>query len=161
MGVDHFTVKLTYNVLAMSRSKLTSSCKSRGTRRFKSVHPAEHLLDAVRVPIPRTSTLLNDFRANPRFGTYTASLLDDGGFQWPRDGRGDDGAHPPIHPTTSVDPNTLQPDERKVSISLDLSWRSSFVISGDSLPRAEHNGSGVKILSSWLLAERTAVKQIL
>lgn len=60
------------------------------------------------------STLLGDFRNNPRFGTYVDSLLDDGGFLWPRDGRGDDSAHPPIHPTKSVDPNSLEPDEKKV-----------------------------------------------
>ncbi|CAN0517096.1 unnamed protein product, partial [Scytosiphon promiscuus] len=60
------------------------------------------------------STLLGDFRNNPRFGNYVDGLLDDGGFLWPREGRGDDSAHPPIHPTKSVDPNSLQPDEKKV-----------------------------------------------
>lgn len=61
------------------------------------------------------STLLGDFRGNARFGNYVAGLLDDGRFLWPRDGRGDDSAHPPIHPTKSVEPNSLQGEEKQVS----------------------------------------------
>ena len=69
-------------------------------------------LPAIFFLCPR-STLL-DFRNNQRFGNFVGGLLDVGGFLWPRDGRGDDSAHPPIHPAKSVDPSSLQGEERKV-----------------------------------------------
>jgi DNA topoisomerase-3 len=37
-----------------------------------------------------------------------------GGFQWPREGRNNDKAHPPIHPVNYVTPSQLNGDERKV-----------------------------------------------
>lgn len=72
------------------------------------------------------SALLGDFRNNPAFGAYVGGLLDDARFLWPRDGRGDDAAHPPIHPTKSVDPASLQQDERKVRLSLANEFPTCF-----------------------------------
>ncbi|CAN0107363.1 unnamed protein product [Ectocarpus fasciculatus] len=91
----------------------------------RTMHVAEALYQRGIISYPRTetekfkrefdiNTLLGDFRDNPRFGNYVGGLLDNGGFLWPREGRGDDSAHPPIHPTKSVDPNSLQADEKKI-----------------------------------------------
>ncbi|CAI5721922.1 hypothetical protein KXD40_004577 [Peronospora effusa] len=45
----------------------------------------------------------------------TRQLLDGGKYEAPRHGKSDDQAHPPIHPTKSVDVNTLSdPNEKKV-----------------------------------------------
>ena len=43
------------------------------------------------------------------------SRLTNGGFNWPREGRHNDKAHPPIHPVNYVTPGALANDqERKV-----------------------------------------------
>ncbi|CAM9520656.1 unnamed protein product, partial [Discosporangium mesarthrocarpum] len=91
----------------------------------RTMTTAEALYQRGLLSYPRTETekfkrefdigaLLEDFRNNPRYGNYVGGLVNDGGFLWPRDGRGDDGAHPPIHPTKSADPSTLQGDEQKI-----------------------------------------------
>lgn len=38
----------------------------------------------------------------------------DGDYKFPREGRNDDKAHPPIHPVTFVNPSNLDEDEKKV-----------------------------------------------
>lgn len=47
------------------------------------------------------------FRNNNLWGGYARTLLDNGKFQQPRNGRNDDNAHPPIIPVRSVDPAEL------------------------------------------------------
>lgn len=65
------------------------------------------------ISYPRTETaffsdgtdfngLLAIHASNPTWGTYVQSLLN-GGFFKPRKGKGDDHAHPPIHPTKQLD----------------------------------------------------------
>jgi DNA topoisomerase-3 len=45
--------------------------------------------------------------------TYLSARLKDGdGFQTPRNGKKNDKAHPPIHPTAHA--NNLNPDEKRV-----------------------------------------------
>lgn len=44
---------------------------------------------------------------------YAATLVE-GGFSWPRNGRNNDGAHPPIHPVNFVNPSTLSTEEQRV-----------------------------------------------
>ena len=46
-------------------------------------------------------------------GLYAQGLLG-GGFKWPRSGRNNDQAHPPIHPVNYVSSATLSPDDRRV-----------------------------------------------
>ncbi|KAF2400188.1 prokaryotic type I DNA topoisomerase [Trichodelitschia bisporula] len=43
-----------------------------------------------------------------------AQRLADGGFQWPRSGRNNDKAHPPIHPVNYVLPSSLSDTDRRV-----------------------------------------------
>jgi len=43
-----------------------------------------------------------------------ATALVNGGFSWPRNGRNNDKAHPPIHPVNFVNPTTLSNEEQRV-----------------------------------------------
>ena len=43
-----------------------------------------------------------------------AQSLANGGFSWPRNGRNNDKAHPPIHPVNFVDPSVLTQEEQRV-----------------------------------------------
>lgn len=85
-----------------------------GKRQVSMIRPSPPPPEKKKTFMFARSTLLGDFRGNARFGDYVAGLLDDGRFLWPREGRGDDSAHPPIHPTKSVDPNSLQGEEKQV-----------------------------------------------
>jgi DNA topoisomerase-3 len=72
---------------------------------------AEKLYNGGHLSYPRTETdqfqanfdlrgICELQRADPEWGAYAASLLDDAGkFVWPRAGRNNDQSHPPIHPT--------------------------------------------------------------
>ena len=84
---------------------------------------AEELYQQGLISYPRTETerfrpefqhqpLLRDFcslgdNAGP-YASYANHLLNEGGFQNPRQGQHDDQAHPPITPCKVVDPNTIQ-----------------------------------------------------
>lgn len=48
-----------------------------------------------------------------RWADYATALVE-GGFSWPRNGRNNDKAHPPIHPVNFVDPSTLSHEEQRV-----------------------------------------------
>eukprot|EP00467_Chlorarachnion_reptans_P000826 CAMPEP_0114491312 /NCGR_PEP_ID=MMETSP0109-20121206/2931_1 /TAXON_ID=29199 /ORGANISM="Chlorarachnion reptans, Strain CCCM449" /LENGTH=930 /DNA_ID=CAMNT_0001668033 /DNA_START=287 /DNA_END=3075 /DNA_ORIENTATION=- len=89
----------------------------------KAMDIAEKLYQKGILSYPRTETNIFkkefDLRSmvqtqtqSPEFGQYAAQLLNHDGFQWPRNGKDDDGAHPPIHPKT-FDPS-LQGDEKRV-----------------------------------------------
>lgn len=47
------------------------------------------------------------------WGGHAQALLN-GGFKWPRPGRNNDQAHPPIHPVNYVVPSSLADDDRRV-----------------------------------------------
>jgi DNA topoisomerase-3 len=47
-------------------------------------------------------------------GYATALVTVEGGFSWPRNGRNNDKAHPPIHPVNFVNPSTLSHEEQRV-----------------------------------------------
>lgn len=47
------------------------------------------------------------------WGSHVQGLLN-GGFKWPRPGRNNDQAHPPIHPVNYVVPSSLPDDDRRV-----------------------------------------------
>ena len=50
------------------------------------------------------TTLLVEHRAHPDWGSFACRLVDEPNFfVWPRSGGHDDQAHPPIHPTKSVE----------------------------------------------------------
>jgi DNA topoisomerase-3 len=51
---------------------------------------------------------------NEEFWVNCVFRLIGGGFQWPREGRNNDKAHPPIHPVNYVNPSQLNGDEKKV-----------------------------------------------
>jgi DNA topoisomerase-3 len=77
------------------------------------------------ISYPRTETeifkegiditaLITELTQSPDFGGYAASLLNDGKFQFPKNGTKDDEAHPPIHPVKSVPLSSLNGDEQKI-----------------------------------------------
>ncbi|PNS17943.1 DNA topoisomerase 3 [Sphaceloma murrayae] len=86
---------------------------------------AEKLYNRGFISYPRTETDRFDRNADLQryiqnqtqsavWGQYAQRLLD-GDYRFPRDGRNDDKAHPPIHPVTFVNPAALDnDDERKV-----------------------------------------------
>lgn len=47
------------------------------------------------------------------WGGYAQGLMN-GGFKWPRSGRNNDQAHPPIHPVNYVAPSSLSDDDHRV-----------------------------------------------
>ena len=106
-----------YQILASRHLHLSSE---------KAMAIAENLYQRGIVSYPRTETnffkegfelnaILQDFVNHSEFGAYTNHLLNNQGFLWPRDGKKDDQAHPPVHPTKSVELNQLQDEDgRKV-----------------------------------------------
>mmetsp|Transcript_25789 Transcript_25789/g.41706 ORF Transcript_25789/g.41706 Transcript_25789/m.41706 type:complete len:552 (+) Transcript_25789:85-1740(+) len=74
---------------------------------------AERLYQKGLISYPRTETdsfaasfdlrsFVNLQRQSPQWGQYAGMLLDENGFREPRQGRKNDEAHPPIHPTQYV-----------------------------------------------------------
>lgn len=99
--------------------------RSRGLASETTMHVAEALYQRGLISYPRTETdsfdpsfnlqeLVNIQRNHNEWGNYAAGLLDQGGFQMPRQGRNNDQAHPPIHPTACVPLEELQGPERIV-----------------------------------------------
>lgn len=73
---------------------------------------AEDLYNKGFISYPRTETdifsrdmnlktLCGKHTADNRWGDFATNLVEGGAFQWPRAGRNDDKAHPPIHPITA------------------------------------------------------------
>eukprot|EP00158_Paraphelidium_tribonemae_P008484 Partr_v1_DN28587_c0_g1_i5_m73504 putative DNA Topoisomerase len=71
---------------------------------------AEDLYNKGIISYPRTETntfdrsyklkdLISSQSSHTVWGNYATSLVNNDKFQWPRDGKADDHAHPPIHPT--------------------------------------------------------------
>ena len=90
----------------------------------KIMKVAESLYNKGWISYPRTETdqfpkdmdlrKIIEKQVNDRdWGQYAQGLLG-GGFQWPRAGRNNDQAHPPIHPVNHVERNKLDQDEGKV-----------------------------------------------
>ena len=87
---------------------------------------AEKLYNQGYISYPRTETdffsktidvrgLVNVHKKHPRWGQYATSL-DKGGFQWPKQGKNDDKAHPPIHPVKAAmeEDDNMTLDEWKI-----------------------------------------------
>lgn len=77
---------------------------------------AEKLYNRGFISYPRTETdffsttmnlqsYIEAQKQHPVWGEYAASLVDKGGFQWPRQGKHDDKAHPPIQPVKLATPD--------------------------------------------------------
>ncbi len=103
-------------------TKRASRFLKMGSERTMAV--AEALYMRGIISYPRTETdffkegtdlrqLLDDHRNNSTWGEFVCSLLDNNQFLWPRTGTNDDQAHPPIHPTKSVELTDLTDREEK------------------------------------------------
>ncbi|PVU86790.1 hypothetical protein BB561_006547 [Smittium simulii] len=90
----------------------------------KIMKVAEQLYNKGFISYPRTETdifdkstnlksLIQKHTGDPLWGSFAQNLVD-GGFSWPRSGKNDDKAHPPIHPTSCVNMDNLAPDERRL-----------------------------------------------
>lgn len=84
----------------------------------QTLDAAEALYNRGILSYPRTETevfskdfdlarLVEEQFDHPTWGSFANRLMHDGGFSWPKNGSGDDGAHPPIHPTKMVPPSEL------------------------------------------------------
>lgn len=84
---------------------------------------AEKLYQKGLVSYPRTETdqfdrdfdfmtLIEKQINDTQWGPFAIKLKDEGGFETPRNGKKNDKAHPPIHPTAHA--NNLAPDEKRV-----------------------------------------------
>jgi len=85
---------------------------------------AEELYNKGFISYPRTETdsydkgiglrgLVEKQVQDGSWGGHAQGLLN-GGFRWPRSGRNNDQAHPPIHPVNYVVPSSLSDDDRRV-----------------------------------------------
>lgn len=85
---------------------------------------AESLYTKGFISYPRTETdrfdkgmnlqaLVEKQTPDNRWGNFAQGLVN-GGFNWPREGRNDDKAHPPIHPIIHVQPTALSPEESRI-----------------------------------------------
>lgn len=86
---------------------------------------AESLYNKGYISYPRTETdqfdakfdhrsLIEHQRGDLRWGAFAAGLLGNGKYGTPRQGKNNDKAHPPIHPTKAEGDNQLGGDEAKV-----------------------------------------------
>lgn len=92
----------------------------------RAMNIAETLYQKGILSYPRTETnffqsdydlknIIGEFSNHSIYGEYSKILIDSDGFEWPRDGKKDDKAHPPIHPTKMVELLNLEnEDERNV-----------------------------------------------
>ena len=112
----------------------TIELQKRATRFLKmssdrTMAVAEALYQRGILSYPRTETdffkegfellpLLNDHRGNSTWGPFVTDLLENRRFTWPRPGSHDDQAHPPIHPTKSIELSELQDREEKMIYEL-------------------------------------------
>lgn len=78
--------------------------------RFRPSHPAEWLAVIQDFPFEEHIRIQT---THPDWGAYAGNLLQHG-WSRPRNGRDDDKAHPPIHPTKSGDHLPANSDEKKV-----------------------------------------------
>lgn len=85
---------------------------------------AEDLYTKGFISYPRTETdqfdhgmdlraLVQKQTQDGRWGGFATNLVN-GGFQWPKEGRHNDKAHPPIHPVNYVADRVLGPEEQRV-----------------------------------------------
>ncbi|KAF1915376.1 DNA topoisomerase III [Ampelomyces quisqualis] len=101
-------------------------CGSRflGMDSQKVLQLAEKLYQKGWISYPRTETdqfdqgmnlrdLVQKQAQGGRWADYATALVN-GGFSWPRNGRNNDKAHPPIHPVNFVNPTTLSHEEQRV-----------------------------------------------
>jgi DNA topoisomerase-3 len=101
-------------------------CGSRffGMDSQKVLQLAERLYQKGWISYPRTETDQFDQAMDLRglvqkqaqgggWASYATALVEEG-FSWPRNGRKNDKAHPPIHPVNFVNPNTLSHEEKRV-----------------------------------------------
>ncbi|OLY80519.1 DNA topoisomerase 3-alpha [Smittium mucronatum] len=89
----------------------------------KTMKVAESLYNKGFISYPRTETDMFDKTFNlkslvekhkdcPKRGSFASKLINNNGFEWPRNGKNNDKAHPPIHPTCFVSDDKLSQDEK-------------------------------------------------
>jgi DNA topoisomerase-3 len=90
----------------------------------KAMEVAEKLYQKGFISYPRTETqifsrnmnlqkFVEDQKASSNWGQYASNLLENGRYTYPRCGKLDDKAHPPIHPVKFADPNSLDSEEER------------------------------------------------
>ncbi|SCV04784.1 LAMI_0H19086g1_1 [Lachancea mirantina] len=118
-----------YRPLPLTTVELQKNC----SRFFKmsaktSLEAAEKLYQKGFISYPRTETdifpsnmdlkaLVEQQTLDPRWGSYAQTLLAEttsNRFKWPRSGKNDDKAHPPIHPIITCGSGLENDNERKV-----------------------------------------------
>ncbi|AGO13768.1 AaceriAGL101Cp [[Ashbya] aceris (nom. inval.)] len=119
-----------YRPLPLTTVELQKNCsKFLRMSAKQSLDAAEKLYQKGFISYPRTETDVFSKQANlqglvqqqtehRQWGWYATKLLSGEGsnrFQWPREGKHDDQAHPPIHPVLCAQPDAnLSADEKKV-----------------------------------------------
>jgi DNA topoisomerase-3 len=63
-------------------------------------------------------TLVEEHRGHSLWGGFACNLVDNHGFEWPKNGGHDDQAHPPIHPTKCVELDSLDNADEKAVYEL-------------------------------------------
>lgn len=90
----------------------------------RAMEIAEKLYNRGFISYPRTETdqfdrgmnlmaLVEQQTVDNQWGAFAQNLVN-GGFQWPRQGRNNDKAHPPIHPIIHVSHTVLDESERRI-----------------------------------------------
>ncbi|AAS54390.1 AGL101Cp [Eremothecium gossypii ATCC 10895] len=119
-----------YRPLPLTTVELQKNCsKFLRMSAKQSLDAAEKLYQKGFISYPRTETDVFSKQANlqglvqqqtehSQWGAYASKLLSGEGsnrFQWPREGKHDDQAHPPIHPVLCAQPDAnLSVDEKRV-----------------------------------------------
>eukprot|EP00923_Selenidium_pygospionis_P017904 GHVN01031451.1.p1 GENE.GHVN01031451.1~~GHVN01031451.1.p1 ORF type:complete len:704 (+),score=72.99 GHVN01031451.1:281-2392(+) len=108
--------------LPMSTVTMTTMASRKlGMASHTTMQVAENLYTKGIISYPRTETdsftqtidvkgLVAAHVGHSQWGEYTRKLINSDGFEWPRSGRNNDQAHPPIHPVTCLERDSVPTD---------------------------------------------------
>ncbi|OMH83721.1 DNA topoisomerase 3 [Zancudomyces culisetae] len=152
------TPKTKYKPLGLTTVEMQKlAFKKIGMSTEQTMKVAEKLYNKGMISYPRTETdrysknmdlkkLVMLQVGNEKWGEFARKLLHENGFEWPRNGKKDDGAHPPIHPT-KAQPKDLTAEERsenKITIRIQ---QETFSMKG--LTIKQKNYLEVYIYEKW------------